>query len=72
MFSVAVKNELTAEASFTPNDPYTDLARLSFPTRKELMEAARVLNPGAIFSTIVTQHSTVVTSAQSRFAVNVR
>jgi hypothetical protein len=66
--------ELPNEANYNvgTGDPYMDMSRLSLHTRRELKEAARVLNPGDINSTLVTQHSTVVTNAQTRSVNNIR
>jgi hypothetical protein len=66
-----VTAELTAEANYTPTTVYIDLARLSLKSRLELMEAARVLNPGNILDTIVTQHSTVASNALTRHLANI-
>lgn len=64
MYSQTVYNELTVEANYTPiGDVSQDLSRLSFQTRRELKEAARVLSPGDILSPIITQHATVTANA---------
>lgn len=74
MYGFTENNELINEANYTvgTGDPFIDLSRLSFASRKEMMEAARVLNPGDVFDTIVTSHSSVASNAQSRAVNNIR
>jgi hypothetical protein len=62
MSEAAVQSELTIEAG----NATTDFTKISFKTRRELIEAARILNPGDPLSTITTQHATVVTNALLR------
>lgn len=61
---------LTTEASFSPVDPYSDIARLDFKARFFMLQAALALNPTDGFSQIVAQHSTVVTNAATRNATD--
>lgn len=67
MYSFTTYNGLTSEANYDPTQPGTgyaaDMARHSLQVRREMWEAARVLNPGNLRDTIVTQHATVVTNA---------
>ena len=66
MYSQTVYNELMAETNYTPIGDYSqDVSRLSFQTRRELQEAARVLSPGDVRSPVITQHATVTANAQA-------
>ena len=57
MYSQTVNRELTAEGSYTPATYADDVSRLSFQTRRELWEVARILSPGDLRSQLVTNHA---------------
>lgn len=63
---------LTSEATAPIQEGELMLARHSYPVRKELLEAARVLNPADPMNAYVTQHSTVCTNALARAINNIR
>ena len=72
MTATTTVNELATEATLPATTAAVTLARVSFQTRRELIEAARVLDPADPLGTIVTQHATVVATATTRSVTNVR
>jgi hypothetical protein len=72
MTATTTVNELATEATLPVTTASATLARMSFPTRREMIEAARILDPADPLGTIVTQHATVVATAQTRSVTNVR
>jgi hypothetical protein len=72
MTSQTVLNELVAEGLLTPASVAAMLSKLSFHTRRELIEAGRELNPGDPLTQLVTQHTTIVTNATTRSTTNRR
>jgi len=72
MFAVSLDLELQNEANVTPTNAYERLARLSFHTRRELVEAARVSNPGNPLAYLTANYGTVATTARGRASSNVR
>ena len=72
MTSQTLQNELVAEGMSTPASVAAMLSKLSFHTRRELVEAGRELNPGDPLTQLVVQHATVVTNATTRSTTNRR
>jgi hypothetical protein len=72
MTATTIVNELTVEATLPATTSEATLARVSFQTRREPIEAARVLDPADPLGTIVVQHATVVATAQTRAVTNIR
>ena len=71
MYAVSVDTELAAYAAL-PITHAQDLARVSFPARREVVEAARVSNPAAPLAYYAANHTTVVAAAQQRAKANIR
>lgn len=68
MTAVTIQQELAVLVLSVP----ADMARVSFPTRRELLAAALVSNATDPVSYIVANKSSVVTSATTRSITNVR